>query len=105
MEKVMGKEVLKMLDCDKDGITSEAEIETATKIQELEERISKSEAQEKMAWISLWGILIFTGFLFTPYIDITKVQAIGEFIGMFYISLAGILAAYMGTQAWVLRKA
>jgi hypothetical protein len=39
-----------------------------------------------------------------PFVDIEKVTAIGEFIGMFYISLAGILAAYMGTQAWSLRK-
>lgn len=100
----MGKEILEMLDCDKDGIASEAEIASVTKIQELEERISKSEAQEKMAWISLWGILIFTAFLFTPYIDITRLSTISEFIGMFYISLAGILAAYMGTQAWALRR-
>ena len=100
----MGKEILKMLDCDKDGITSEEEINTVTKIQELEERISKSEAQEKMAWISLWGILVFTAILFTPWIDVTKLTTIGEFVGMFYISLAGILATYMGTQAWVLRK-
>ena len=100
----MGKEILKMLDCDKDGITSEEEINTVTKIQELEERISKSEAQEKMAWISLWGILVFTAILFTPWIDVTKLATIGEFVGMFYISLAGILATYMGTQAWVLRK-
>lgn len=100
----MGKEILKVLDCDKDGITSEEEINTVTKIQELEERISKSEAQEKMAWISLWGILIFTAILFTPWIDVTKLATIGEFVGMFYISLAGVLATYMGTQAWVLRK-
>ena len=100
----MGKEILKMLDCDKDGITSEEEINTVTKIQELEERISKSEAQEKMAWISLWGILVFTAILFTPWIDVTKLATIGEFVGMFYISLAGVLATYMGTQAWVLRK-
>ena len=100
----MGKEILKMLDCNKDGITSEEEINTVTKIQELEERISKSEAQEKMAWISLWGILVFTAILFTPWIDVTKLATIGEFVGMFYISLAGVLATYMGTQAWVLRK-
>ncbi len=100
----MGKEILEMLDCDKNGVASEEEISSATKIQELQERIRKSEAQEKMAWISLIGILIFTGLLFTPFVSIEKVTAIGEFIGMFYISLAGILAAYMGTQAWTMRK-
>ena len=100
----MGKEILNMLDSDKNGITSDEEITAAEKIQALEERIRKSEAQEKMAWISLFGILLFTAVLFMPFVSIDKVAAIGEFIGMFYISLAGILAAYMGTQAWTLRK-
>lgn len=100
----MGKEILKMLDADKNGVTTDDELTSAIKIQELEERIRKSEAQEKMAWVSLIGILVFTAFLFTPWVSIEKVVAIGEFIGMFYISMAGILAAYMGTQAWQLRK-
>ncbi len=100
----MGKEILNMLDSDKNGVASDEEISAAEKIQALEERIRKSEAQEKMAWISLFGILIFTALLFMPFVSIEKVAAVGEFIGMFYISLAGILAAYMGTQAWTLRK-
>ena len=100
----MGKEILKMLDSDKNGVTTEEEINAASKIQELEEKIRKSEAQEKMAWISLIGILIFTAVLFLPFVSIEKVAAVGEFIGMFYISLAGILATYMGTQAWSMRK-
>lgn len=100
----MGKEILEMLDSDKDGVASEEEITSAEKIQALEERINKSEAQEKMAWVSLIGILVFTGLLFMPFVSIEKVAAIGEFIGMFYISLAGILAAYMGAQAWTMRK-
>lgn len=100
----MGKEILKMIDSDNNGITSEDEISSAEKIQALEDRIKKSEAQEKMAWVSLIGILIFTAFLFMPFVSIEKVAAVGEFIGMFYISLAGILAAYMGTQAWTIRK-
>ena len=100
----MGKEILEMLDADKNGITTDEEITSAENIQALEERINKSEAQEKMAWVSLIGILVFTGLLFMPFVSIEKVAAIGEFIGMLYISLAGILAAYMGTQAWTMRK-
>lgn len=100
----MGKEILDMIDVDKNGVTTDDEIALADKIQALEERIKKSDAQEKMSWVSLIGILVFTAFLFTPWVSIEKVVAIGEFIGMFYISLAGILAAYMGTQAWSMRK-
>ncbi len=100
----MRKEMIKMLDADKNGIMTDDEISTAEKIQALEEKAKKNEAQEKMAWVALIGIIIFTGFLFSPWVSIEKVGAVGEFIGMFYISLAGISATYMGTQAWQLRK-
>ena len=100
----MGKEILDMIDADKDGVVSQKELDNAKEIEDLKEKIRKSAAQEKMAWISLFGILIFTGLLFMPFISIDKVAAVGEFIGMFYISLAGILATYMGTQAWTMRK-
>ena len=100
----MGKEILKTMDGNNDGSISSEELESAAKIQELEERIRKSESQERMAWVSLIGILVFTGFLFSPWLDVDRVNSIGEFIGMFYISLAGILATFMGTQAWTMRK-
>ena len=100
----MGKETLHKMDINKDGIITEEDLSAASKIQELEEKIRKSEAQEKMAWISLVSILVFTGLLFMPFVSIEKVAAVGEFIGMFYISLAGVLATYMGTQAWTMRK-
>ncbi len=100
----MGKDIKKVIDTNNDGILSDDEISSASKIQELQDRMKKSESQEKMAWISLIAILVFTAFLFSPYIDVTRLDSIGEFIGMFYITLAGVVATYMGTQAWQLRK-
>ena len=100
----MRKDIKQMIDSNSDGLVTGEEIDLANKMQELQEKVRKSESQEKMAWVALVGILIFTAFLFSPYIDVTRLDSIGEFIGMFYITLAGVVATYMGTQAWTMRK-
>lgn len=100
----MGKDIKLMLDENHDGLISQDEITLAKEVQDLKDKMKKSEDQSRMAWISLIAILVFTAFLFSPYVDVTRVDAISEFIGMFYITLAGVVAAYMGTQAWAMRK-
>ena len=104
MRQNMRKDIRKLIDTDADGKLSQTELETADKLHELQNKMEKSETQARMAWMALVGILIFTAFLFSPYVDVARLDAIGEFIGMFYISLAGILATFMGTQAWTMRK-
>ena len=100
----MRKDIKQMIDSNSDGLVTDEEIDLANKIHELQEKVKKSESQEKMAWVALLGIILFTAFLFSSYIEIDKVDKIGEFIGMFYITLAGVVATYMGTQAWAMRK-
>ena len=100
----MRKDIKQMIDSNSDGLVTDEEIDLASKMHELQEKVRKSESQEKMAWVALLGIILFTAFLFSSYIEIDKVDKIGEFIGMFYITLAGVVATYMGTQAWAMRK-
>ena len=100
----MRKDIKQMVDSNSDGLVTDEEINLANKMHELQEKVRKSESQEKMAWVALLGIILFTAFLFSSYIEIDKVDKIGEFIGMFYITLAGVVATYMGTQAWAMRK-
>ena len=47
---------------------------------------------------------IFSAFLFMPIIKETRVQALGDILGLFYIAQAGIVGAYMGVTAWMSRK-
>ena len=100
----MRKDIKQMIDSNSDGLVTGEEIDLANKMHELQEKVRKSESQEKMAWVALLGIILFTAFLFSSYIEIDKVDKIGDFIGMFYITLAGVVATYMGTQAWAMRK-
>ena len=88
-------------DKNKDGQVSQEEIDRHKMIIEVELGEEKAKTQKRMAWVSLYGILGVTGYLFTPFISDSRVAAIADLLGLFYVSLAGIVAAYFGVQAWV----
>ena len=71
---------------------------------ELELREEKSEAQKRMAWLAIGSMIIFSACLFMPIIPESRVNALGEILGLFYIAQAGIVGAYMGVTAWMSRK-
>ena len=75
MRQNMRKDIRKLIDTDADGKLSQTELETADKLQELQDKMEKSETQARMAWMALVGILIFTAFLFSPYVDVARLDA------------------------------
>ena len=38
------------------------------------------------------------------FVDIARVQALSDISNLFYITGGGVVAAYMGTTAWVQKK-
>jgi len=93
-----------MIDRNNDGEITDKEIEQARLITELENSLEKAETQKKMAWIAILSMLFFTALLYTSAIPVDRVEAIGELIGLFFISMAGIVGAYMGVTAWMSNK-
>ena len=67
-------------------------------------REDKAESQRMMAWVAILTMFIFTLFLFSPIVRESRVTALADLLGLFYIAQAGIVGAYMGTTAWVARK-
>lgn len=61
----------------------------------------KFQTQKQMAWVSLAAMIGLTVAMFTPYVTESRVHALGDLIGLFYISMAGIVGAYMGVSAWL----
>lgn len=88
-------------DKNRDGNISQEEIDRQRAIIEIELNEEKARTQKRMAWIALYGILGVTCYLFTPFITDSRVAAIADLLGLFYVSLAGIVAAYFGVQAYV----
>jgi hypothetical protein len=57
-----------------------------------------------MAWIAMFSMLAFTIFLFLPIIPDSRVKALADLLGLFYIGQASVVGAYMGFTAYMSRK-
>ena len=86
---------MKEADLDGDGVVSERELEV------YERRLR---AQRRMATAALVAVVGFTGLLMTPLLSVERINALSDLFGLFYISLAGIVGAYMGVSGWMSRK-
>lgn len=71
---------------------------------ELELREEKAEAQKRMAWTSIGSMVVFTLALFSSFVPVERVDALSDLLGIFYVTQAGIVGAYMGVTAWMSRK-
>lgn len=95
---------LKQYDLNNDGEVTEDEMKRATEIMELELREEKADAQKRMSWVSILSMVFFTAILFTPLIPESRVSALGDLLGLFYLGQASIVGFYFGAQAYMSRK-
>ena len=91
-------------DVDGDGVVSDEELAAVAKLEELEMQEEKADAQRRMAWVSLISMLVFTGFVFLPIFPDSRIQALADLFGLFYIGIAGVVGAYMGMTAYMSKK-
>lgn len=88
-------------DLNKDGVVEESEVNLVVRLEELEEKFYKAEHQAKLAWCAFWSMIVVTALLFSPFIPDSRIDQLTELFGMFYISMAGIVGAFMGVTAWM----
>lgn len=88
------------LDLDNDGVVSDNELA----IMEALEKKEKMEAQKKMAWVAMVSMLVFTALVFLPIFPDTRIKALSDLFGLFYIGMAGVIGAYMGMTAYMSAK-
>src|SRR5210317_685185 len=91
-------------DMDGDGIITETEIARKERMLEIELREEKAESQKKMAWVAMTMMIAFTVFLFLPFMSDSRVSALADLLGLFYIAQTGVVAAYMGATAYMAGK-
>jgi|TARA_R100000458_G_C8259949_1_gene235555 hypothetical protein len=91
-------------DLDGDGVVSDKELEVVSKMHETEMQEEKADAQRKMAWISLIAMVVFTAVVFLPIFPDSRIKALADLFGLFYIGMAGVVGAYMGMTAYMSRK-
>ena len=88
------------LDLDNDGVVSDNELAVVEALEKKE----KMEAQKKMAWVAMVSMLIFTALVFLPIFPDTRIKALSDLFGLFYIGMAGVIGAYMGMTAYMSAK-
>ena len=98
-KKFQSKSEYDQYDVDGDGVVSDAELSAVRSIHEQETVEEKAHAQKHMAWVALVSMLIFTVFVFLPFVPNDRVQLLGNISSLFYVAMAGIVGAYMGFSA------
>lgn len=73
---------------------------------ELEDADAMRDAQRSMAWFSLWGMLAYPVLVVGANIaGLEKgAEILGDMAGVYFIAVAGIVAAFFGAQAWSGKK-
>ena len=103
MSEVLKKYPLKF-DLNQDGEVTAEEMERATMMLDLELKEEKAEAHKRMAWTAIVAMVIFTIVLFTPVLSDSRVTALADLFGLFYIAQASIVGAYFGIAGYMSKK-
>ena len=89
-------------DADGDGVVTDEELETSKELQSLRLQFERANAQKTMAWFSLWGMLLYPRLVVcSAWVGLEQAAGIlGDMASVYFVSVAGILAAFFGAQAW-----
>ena len=67
-----------------------------------QQRIDRRQNNQKsMAWVAMGSMIAFTLFMFLPIVGNTRIEILTEIASLFYIAQAGVIGAYMGSEALV----
>ena len=93
-------------DLDGDGIVTDEELAMEERMMRLENEDQKQDAQRYMAWFALWGMLLYPSMVVISILFGLEQAAkiLGDMAAVYFVSVAGILAAFFGAQAWSSRR-
>ena len=98
------KKALHPADTNGDGKVSKAEHEMYLefKRKELDDQDAMRDAQRKMAWFALFGMLLYPfAVVLANLIGLDQASKIlGDMAATYFVSVAAIVAAFFGTQAY-----
>lgn len=63
----------------------------------------KAVNRRKMAWVSLIAMIV-TAFAVLFFVPESRIEKIKDMLDLYWISLGGIVGAYVGISAWMSKK-
>lgn len=100
-------------DLDSNGVVTDEEIDRAQKMSDLQYKQAVRDNEDRkedqirsMAWFALWGMLVYPVLiLFTAMFEVDKAaELIADIAPTYFVSIAGLVAAFFGTQAFTASK-
>ena len=100
-------------DADGDGIISDEELKQAEEINriefarvQMENQDKREDAQRGMAWFALFGMLLYPfAVVLASWMGLAQAPSIlGDMAPTYFVSVAAIIAAFYGTQAYSNKK-
>lgn len=93
-------------DADGDGVITDAEMAMFERRVRFENEDKKEDAQRNMAWFALTGMLLYPfAVVLAVAIGVTEAASIlGSMASVYFVSVAAIVAAFYGGQAYTKGK-
>lgn len=104
------RNIIKRYDLEGNGKISQEEMDVIERIIELEtkkakesDRDKREDAQRKMAWFALLGMLLYpVGIMVADFTGMGKASdLLSEIAPTYFVAIAGLVAAFFGAQAYV----
>ena len=92
---------MKAADLDGNGTVTHEELDLQRKILEIQDEDAMRDAQRKMAWFALFGMLLYPfAVVLAVLLGLTEASKIlGSMASVYFVSVAAIVAAFFGGQA------
>ncbi len=105
-KKLQQKSKYEKYDLDGDGVVTDAEFEMDQKLIRLENEDKKEDAQRHMAWFALSGMLLYPlAMIISAIADLqSAVDALSDIAPTYFVSVAALVAAFFGKEAYVKSK-
>ena len=93
-------------DKDGDGVVTDEEFEMEQKLVQLENEDKKEDAQRWMAWFALLGMLLYPSLVvISVFFKLDSAATVlGNMAPTYFVSVAAIVAAFFGKEAYVKAK-
>jgi len=93
-------------DLDGDGVVTDEEFEMDQKLMRMENEDKKEDAQRHMAWFALFGMLLYPSLVVVSnFVGLDKAAGVlGDMAPTYFVSVAAIVAAFFGKEAYVKSK-
>lgn len=98
--------ILNSADLDGDGIVTDEELNKHERMIRMENEDKKEDAQRNMAWFALSGMLLYPlAMIISAIADLqSAVDALSDIAPTYFVSVAALVAAFFGKEAYVKSK-